>query len=244
MKKSKLIRLTSILLMLGFSALNLTAVVSEENLEIKAYKNYSAENGDFMAVYITDAITSSLSLILESRENFNASGKPQNLDITPYVEKQLLGDIANPNISEENIAFSYRVVGNQICHYTLELSIEPFIQQVESTSEYRINAYYEKLNENAVFQATSSDESIDNWHVYLTSLSSSGSTSSSNNAYIKAEWTVEDAYGQSHHDNKGNPSEDMWIIRGAVAVVIDREDYAGAPNGDYKAYCTVKVTHD
>ena len=115
---------------------------------------------------------------------------------------------------------------------------------MESSPHY-IDAYYQILNENAVFQGTSSTKSTDEWEVSLVSSSSDDSTSSPNEAAgIRTEWIVKDSNGNSDHHSNVSPSQDVWIVRGAVAVVVDREDYMGAPDGDYRAYCTVKVSHD
>lgn len=245
MKKCKLVRLISILIILGFTALNLTAVVSEKTLEIKAYKNnYSSE--DVLAVYITDAITSSLKLVTENSGSIAPDTNAPELEITPYVENQLLGNIddGNPEISEENIVFSYRVVGNQVGIYTLKLTIQPFIQQVTSSPVY-ISAYYNMLNKNVIFQGSSDTTSTDGWTIKQENLSSVGSTSSSSSAAIlEAQWIVTNSMGFSTYRNGMSHSRDLWIARGAIAAVIDKKDYQGAPNGEYKAYCKVEVTYD
>lgn len=250
MKKCKLIRLISILLVFGFATINLYAG-SEETLEIKAYKNYHASEG-FLAVYITDAITSSLKLVAESEGAAVADIEPIN--ITPYVENSFLGTVPSSYkediVSEENIVFSYRVVGNLSSSYTISFTINPFVQDAAGES-HLIAAYYQILNENAVFQGTSSTDSSDSpsWRINLTPSNSHGIASSNNSAELSANWNVQYQYqnwrGNYYYydtDSSHSPSSDSWIVRGAVAVIVDREDYQAAPNGDYEAICKVRVT--
>lgn len=249
MKKCKLIRLISILLVFGFATTNLYAG-SEENLEIKAYKNYHASEG-FLAVYITDAITSSLKLVAESEGAAVTDIEP--IDITPYVENSLLGPVPAAGetaiVSEENIVFSYRVVGNLSSNYTISFTIDPFKQDAIGDSQYSIATYYAIMHENAVFQGTSSTESSDSpsWRINLTPSESHGIASDNNSAELNANWNVqyqEQYWGNNYYgiDPLHNPSSDSWIVRGAVAVIVDSEDYQAAPNGDYEAICKVRVT--
>lgn len=246
--KNTVTRIALFLILQILVVAELFAVVSSETLDIKAYKNYNEDSGkEFMAIYITDAITSSLQMIAESEQKFTTETPPSaanDLDITPYLENRLLGTIPNNGtapVSEDNIIFSYRAIGNVSSNYTISLEIEPFKQQLEGQDNpYIIETYYQMMNENVVFQNTSSVTSSDKnpWRIELTQTGNHDVASANESAIIKTMVSVKD---QNCSTNNRSVSDDVWIARGAIAAVIDRTDYEGAPEGDYRAYCKVLV---
>lgn len=247
--KNTVTRITLFLILQILVVAELFAVVSSETLDIRAYKNYNRNPGDdFMAIYITDAITSSLEMIAESNHKFSTetpSSTPKDLNITPYLENRLLGTMPEDNetvpVSEDNIIFSYRAIGNVSSNYTISLEIEPFKQQLEGQDNpYIIETYYQMMNENVVFQNTSSvTTSGENpWRIELTQIGDHDVASANESAIIKTMVSVKDQNGST---NNRSVSDDVWIARGAIAAVIDRTDYEGAPEGDYRAYCKVLV---
>ena len=222
----------------------LGSVSSEQDLIIKAYKNYYHDDWDsgFMAVYITDALTSSLSIVTESRYNEASTEYPSAessiLDFTDYLVEPIIGSIESPNISEDNIIFSYRAIGNVAKKYTITLTLGPFYQDGD-VDKYKVNAYYEMLNENVIFQGSSSDTSSDGFTITKSSTKNKTGDTNQGNVELTSAWTVIN----SNNQVSGISQNDVWFSRGAVALVLDKNSYASAPDGTYKAYCTVKVTH-
>ena len=245
MRNRKFIRLMILMLCMILNIANLGSSSPEQTLTIKAYKNAEPSQNSFMGVYITDAITSALDVVAQNVNSGNVSGS--DIDITEYVKSPLLGDIDNPTVSEENIIFSYRVVGNYSpADYTISLAIGAFEEQ-EVDNPTLINAYYKIVNENAVWQTTSKNtySEKEGWATTTWTISLQGGTkeafsNGNKSADLQASWNVDDDRWLSNPF----PKHDIWIVRGAVATVIDSEEYEAAPNGTYKAVCKVVVQYE
>lgn len=136
----------------------------------------------------------------------------------------------------EHTVFSYRIWGNEESGtnntYTIRISISPFYlyTDVGIDKNNAIRAYYNIGNTSYVFPDLNNNVSEDGAKIEQSdSLSNPKPTENPTNN-MSASWTVKQ--GSSSH---------RWIAYGAVAVNISTPDYEKAPNGTYKAECTVKL---
>ena len=270
------IRYLLLLLIMALSMSGLSAVVSTQSLDIKAYKNYAEATNEegYIGVYITDAMTDSLEVVAENDVSGNTNAttvKGRDMDITSYMKEPVLGEVSsNPSISEENILFSYRVVGNLRGRYTINFNITPFNG---SDNNSRIDAAYKLVNETLNFHGygsltfTEPGEHGDIWTLAKNNGGTkSGSTAGGSSMNISAGWTLtqeiwdngfwgwgagyEDYsnFNGNDFDRRGNPDFDTtpypWYARGSVAIVVDKEGYEKAPDGEYRATCTVEVRYE
>lgn len=260
------IRYLLLLLIMALSMAGLSAVVSTQSLDIKAYKNHAEATNEegYIGVYITDAMTDSLAVVAENDVSGDTNAttvKGRDMDITNYMKEPVLGEISsNPSISEENILFSYRVVGNLRGRYTINFNITPFNG---SDNNSRIDASYKLVNETLNFHGINSTSIDSDWKLETVSGNKNGSTLNMNSIDISAKWNVSqqvwevgdwtvrpwhDDFNGNDFNWRGNPNFDIspypWYARGSVAIVVDKEGYEKAPDGEYRATCTVEVRYE
>lgn len=135
----------------------------------------------------------------------------------------------------EHTVFSYRIWGNEdpgtANNYKISISISPFYLYTDDVKDEKnvIRAYYNIGNTSYVFPDLNNNVSEDGAEIKQSSSLNPKPSENPNNV-MSASWTVKQ--GSSSH---------RWIAYGAVAVNISTPDYEKAPNGTYKAECTVTL---
>lgn len=136
----------------------------------------------------------------------------------------------------EHTVFSYRIWGKEESGtnntYTIRISISPFYLYTDDVKDENnvIRAYYNIGNTSYVFPDLNNNVSEDGAKIEQSGSLSNPKPSENPTNNMSASWTVKQ--GSSSH---------RWIAYGAVAVNISTPDYKKAPNGTYKAECTVKL---
>lgn len=223
------------LLIMSFSfALSYASEAVE--LEIKAYKvNHGADST--VEMVITDALT----------EDLNPISDGKSLDVTSHLS-DLLGPSAAITDFGRNVVFSYRVSGTLRGNFDITLSFSPLYyggENTEATGKL-INVFYSLQNENYVFLESSSSVSETGDTISQTSGGNKeGIAGVGIDYYEKLElrtgWTVADSQGSV----TGNSP--LWIARGAIGMVISRDNenygYNNVVPGKYIGTVTVMLTY-
>lgn len=224
------------LLVLSFSSA-LSYASETVDLDIKAYKvGHSSEAS--VEMVITDALTEDLNPI--------SDGKP--LDVTSHLS-DLLGPSAAITDFGRNVVFSYRVSGTLRGNFDITLSFSPLYyggENTEATGKL-INVFYSLQNENYVFLESSSSVSETGDTISQTSGGNKEGIAGVGIDYYKklelrTEWTVADSQGSV----TGNSP--LWIARGAVGMVISRDNenfgYNNVDPGKYIGTVNITLTYN
>ena len=207
--------------LLIFIMISLLSRVFAEELDktdftIHAYKIDRTGGVEFV---VTDA--------LASFDSLNRITNDERLILDDYITNYLGDPAEAPSAFSEMIIFSYRAAGTGSGTYEVNITLNPF---VNSATNEVLTAGYTLGNVNYIFESSS------------TNTNNSGGTISnivrtdkpvvvpgSSTSVLYDQWNVNDT------------SSDPWIVRGAVALVLDSEGYSKMSYGSYEAEVTVML---
>lgn len=224
-----------IFLTVVISVVSITAASLETvDLEIKGYKISHVDDGTLELV-VTDALT----------ENLNPIEEAGSLDITNHLA-DLLGRMPTIPDFGRRVVFSYRVSGALSGSFRVDMFFTPMYLNGDASSAGKntlINLYYSLQNENYVFLDSASSVSANGDSIKMNDagyvkygVAGRGDEGFVENLQLSTGWTVESVTDQCS----------LWIARGAVAMVVSKENqnygYDNANPGTYKGFVTVKLT--
>ena len=201
--------------------------------DIKAYKLGQTDEsiGEYFELTVTDALSGSLSVVDDRQTDDVGKQIYDEVDLTDYIEKYLGTLPQKAGTGSGAILYSYRVAGNVTGKYNIGMSIHRFSGSKEEDS---IDAFYEIMNENIIFNHSSTTKSADGFEI------KQNNTGSKFDATSDTEPSVDLSTGIEITGT--GTSKDIWIARGAVSAVIDKSGYEGAANDEYKSFVTVSVS--
>ena len=223
-----------ILLIIGSQMIFAAPLSDEAYLQIKAYRINPV---NYHKIDIVDAIS----------ENLNTN--PSEIDITRHLNSfvseydapatasgssgtEAAGEPDIESMFSEHVVFAYRVAGNETGTFTVKLTFEPFI--LESDPTKFIGAVYEIGNVSYTFtQSGGSSYSLGGTEYMIAEVDDSSpiytelSTVDSSDSLIK-KWNI-----------TGTGVVPEWIVRGAVSLYINPDEYDNAAFGNYSSNVTV-----
>lgn len=235
MKKASIV-----LLLILFRLFNLSAVqTSSDKLTINAYKMGSISNTESLILKVYDAVTGSLDSIANN-------GKIIKID--NYISgtedshnNKLLGNVNNNE--QGKLIFAIHAEGNTIGSYTVTVKMSPLAYKKDSNQvdvNERIPFYFHLMNNLAYFKKSESKTVVHEGNTYTITEGSVGSgivVADDTNKHITFTWNVRSATATAPNIT-GN---DVWVYHGGIGMVISKEDYEKAPNGNYATDVTVTL---
>ena len=216
-----------------------SAAIHAETTPVKEFtiRGYKIKQSDTPILTIVDALTGSLQEI---------TGGEINVD--GYYTLGSASTATADTVSD--IAFSYRVSGSCTGSYNVSVTVEPFALRTGGTDgngDYltndnaTIDTSYFLINETVRFLNANSSTSDDNFKIENYEPEDSGYVY--NKVVRSAKGTLTDGFRITSLGSSTASSADTWIARGAIAFVIDSEDFnaANTQEGTYEADVTVKL---
>lgn len=214
-------RLIAIFMIISIFLFDVSSVeeLSHTDFTIHAYKIDRTKKIEFV---ITDA--------LASFDNLNRVKENDKLLLDDYIPNYLGDPSEAPSSFAEMIIFSYRVAGAAGGQYTVNLKFWPF----KNDNNGVITAGYTLGNVNYIFESSSTDTTnnggrIDEGNAEVRSVEVDSDNLSSPGV-LSDTWTI------------NNPKSEPWVVRGAVALVLDSEEYTSAAYGSYSAQVIAELT--
>ncbi len=223
MKRVLLLFLTIFITAPIFSASSSTSDTTE--FRISAYKILA--NEPYLKMYAVSALNYNLDSIDTSTLI--------PLDMTDYLsvlDSKYLGAVASDIPSE--VLFSFRVEGNVAGQYSVTVGMSYFRKQFSDPEhvyqdDEQVRISYKVVNSNVVFQTANTTSSEDGFVVSLNEDADEN----------RLTWSVEDDSGNKKMT--GRYSDDIWITRAGVAVVLDKQDYENCQYGLYFSDVTITL---
>lgn len=223
MKRVLLLFLTIFITAPIFSASSSTSDTTE--FRISAYKILADE--PYLKMYAVSALNYNLDSIDTSTLI--------PLDMTDYLsvlDSKYLGAVASDIPSE--VLFSFRVEGNVAGQYSVTVGMSDFRKRFSDPEhvyqdDEQVKISYKVVNSNVVFQTANTTSSKDGFVVSLNEDADEN----------RLAWSVEDDSGNIKMT--GRYSDDIWITRAGVAVVLDEQDYENCQYGLYSSDVTITL---
>ncbi len=242
MKKASIV-----LLLILFRLFNLSAVqTNSDTLTINAYKTGSSSNTESLILKVYDAVTGSLNSITETDNRI--------IKIDNYISgtedshnNKLLGNVNNDE--QGKLIFAIHAEGNTTGSYTVTVEMSPLAYTNNGKFELdkRIPFYFHSMTNLAYFKKSESKTVEHEGYTYTIAEDTSSVTNKSIvngevEGSITFKWNVSSELTST--TTMASPSNitgnDVWVYRGGIGMVISKEDYEKAPNGNYRT--DVKVT--
>lgn len=220
-----------VLLLIAFLAFSLSATDSSSAmLNINAYKTGSGSTEESLILKVYDSVTGSLSTL----EN---NGKIEIDDYlsTTDTSNNLMGDLSN--VSTGRLIFVTHVEGNMTGSFTLTVNMTPlaYTDNGKFDIDKRIPFYFHPMNVLCYFKNAGSTTN-GTYTIANNTTSTKGTfVNTKDNGYIGFTWKV------SNTGSDTLMSDDVWVYRGGVGMVISKDDYAKSPNGKYASTVTVTL---
>ena len=251
MRKTVFLLLFLLVLIPMYAVDDTSRQVTKTGFDIAAYRVGGDGEGPFF--YVIDALDDSLMNQEQVISDFTNSK-----DITNHIPDYLGLTNGKPN----NVLLSFRMEGTTLGTYYVAASVTDFVRYDEDgnvvadsapvATSYAFDNFDVTFNDTHTTTDGSGAVHLSNYNydkdtkteapvisesfVRLTSANQESSTEiAKGNNYTSAWWTV------SSDNEEANPSSsDYWICRGAMKVLIDRDDYTAADNGLYRATVIVE----
>ena len=203
----------------------------------------SSSNTESLILKVYDAITGSLDSIANN----------DTIKIDNYISgtedshnNKLLGNVNNSE--QGKLIFAIHAEGNTTGSYTVTVEMSPLAYTNNGKFELdkRIPFYFHSMNNLAYFKKSESKTVEHEGYTYTivedSSVVNRIVVDDTTNKSIKFKWDVSSELTSTTTTASASniTGNDVWVYRGGIGMVISKEDYEKAPNGNYRT--DVKVT--
>lgn len=191
--------------------------LDKTDFTIHAYKIDRTGGIEFV---VTDA--------LASFDSLNRITNDERLILDDYITNYLGDPDEAPSVFSEMIIFSYRAAGTGSGTYNVNITLMPFNN---AAADEVLTAGYTLGNVNYIFESSSTNKNDRGGTIRNEQRDDNAVVpdTAGANGVLYDQWSVNDTSG------------DPWIVRGAVALVLDSEEYSKISYGSYEAKVTVKL---
>ena len=220
--------LAMLFIMLSISSAFAATELDETEFKIHAYKIDRTSGVEFV---VTDAL-SSFDMMKRIKQG-------DTLVLDDYIPNYLGDPDKPPSAFAEMIIFSYRAAGTGgLGTYTVKLTFKPFSNISEEASTKTITAGYTLGNVNYIFEKSSTNTLMSGQNTIAEIKSGS---SRLDHAVVPGEsGSASGILSDSWNISGNGAANEPWIVRGAVALVLDSSEYQSADYGTYKAEVSVE----
>lgn len=220
-----------VLLLIAIIAFSLSANDrSEAALKINAYKTGSGSTEEYLILKIYDSVTGSLTT-LENNDKIDIDDYLSTTD----ASNKLLGEVSNSPAGR--LVFVTHVEGNITGSFTVKVEMTPlaYSDNGKFDLDKRIPFYFHPMNVLYYFKKAEAT-TTGTYTIADNSSSTAGTTvNTKDNGSINFNWNV------TNTEIDALVSDDAWVYRGGVGMVISKDDYAKSPNGKYASTVTITL---
>ncbi len=203
---------------------------SEATLKINAYKTGSGSTEEQLILKVYDSVTGSLTTL----------GNNDKIDIDDYLSttdtsNKLLGEVSTS--STGRLLFVTHVEGNMTGSFTIKVVMSPLAYRDNGKFDLdkRIPFYFHPMNVLCYFKNAGAKTNGTYTIAGNTTSTTGAIVNTTDNGSISFNWKVSNTGGDKLI------SDDVWVYRGGVGMVISKDDYAKSPNGKYASTVTVTL---
>ncbi len=203
---------------------------SEATLKINAYKTGSGSTEEQLILKVYDSVTGSLTT-LENNDKIDIDDYLSTTD----TSNKLLGEVSKS--STGRLLFVTHVEGNMTGSFTIKVVMSPlaYTDNGKFDLDKRIPFYFHPMN--VLYYFKNAGAKTNGTYTIADNTTSTTGTivNTKTDGSISFNWNV---------SNTGSDkliSDDVWVYRGGVGMVISKDDYAKSPNGKYASTVTVTL---
>lgn len=203
---------------------------SETTLKINAYKTGSGSTEEQLILKVYDSVTGSLTT-LENNDKIDIDDYLSTTD----TSNKLLGEVSKS--STGRLLFVTHVEGNMTGSFTIKVVMSPlaYTDNGKFDLDKRIPFYFHPMN--VLYYFKNAGAKTNGTYTIADNTTSTTGTivNTKTDGSISFNWNV---------SNTGSDkliSDDVWVYRGGVGMVISKDDYAKSPNGKYASTVTVTL---
>ena len=203
---------------------------SEATLKINAYKTGSCSTEEQLILKVYDSVTGSLTT-LENNDKIDIDDYLSTTD----TSNKLLGEVSKS--STGRLLFVTHVEGNMTGSFTIKVVMSPlaYTDNGKFDLDKRIPFYFHPMN--VLYYFKNAGAKTNGTYTIADNTTSTTGTivNTKTDGSISFNWNV---------SNTGSDkliSDDVWVYRGGVGMVISKDDYAKSPNGKYASTVTVTL---